>query len=90
MKMVKMFDRYSDINPYMKEKGFSEWFDDDGILYIPGNDCAVPYRIESEEELKEYFDYEDGRYYEMAKAFNNFFLINGCKIDETVWIDITW
>lgn len=90
MKMVKMFDRHSEISPYMEEKGFPEWFDTDEILYIPGNDCAVSYWIRPDEELEEWRDYEEGNYYEMVKTFNQFFLDNGCKINETVWIDITW
>ena len=53
----------------------------DAIGYEGCNDVAMHYFIEDPEDLADDSD---------MKKINEYLIQHGCKIDEEIWIDVTW
>lgn len=77
MKMVKMFDWFREIEPYLNTLDIEYDLCDLGECI--GNDIAVPFWVEKSENNS---DFEN--------TLADYFLNQGCKEGETVYIWICW
>lgn len=78
MKIVKMFDWYEDIVPYLDEKLLDE-YDLEDLEECPTNDTAIRYLVEKSEYNTDF-----------ETTLAEYFLSQGCKEDEHVYIWISW
>lgn len=78
MKTVKMFDWFSEIWVYLKEKGYDKEYDLCDLSYDITNDTAIPFYVKTTDNS------------EFKNAIAQYLLDNGCEYKERVYIWISW